>query len=104
MPPNLKESDIQKSILDYLLLRGHIPVRFNNLPTWKKDGVFIPVRRKGIADILVCTKVGQFAAIEVKRPGGKTSPDQDEFLADIRSKGATGIVATSIEDVQAAGL
>ena len=42
---------------------------------------------------------GRFVAIEVKGPGGKASPDQLRFLAEVRRAGGIGIVAYSIDDV-----
>jgi hypothetical protein len=53
---------------------------------------------KGIADILGCWK-GRFVAIEVKRPGGRISQEQERFLEAIRRHGGIGFVARSVEDV-----
>lgn len=42
-----------------------------------------------------------FLAIEVKRPGGKLSPEQAAFLDDVNRAGGLGFKATSVEDVRA---
>ena len=53
---------------------------------------------KGIADILGCWQ-GRFVAIEVKRPGGRTTPEQERFLEAVRRHGGIAFVARSIDDV-----
>lgn len=97
------ESAIQKSLIDYLKLRGHIVVRFNNIPI-EKNGVKIPVRQRGVSDLLVCRKGGQFVAVEVKRPHTKPTPEQEAFLGSVTAAGGLGFVARSIEDLQQHGL
>lgn len=97
------ESAIQRTLIDYLKLRGHLVVRFNNIPI-EKNGVKIPVRQKGVADLLVCKKGGQFVAVEVKRPNTKPTPEQEAFLESVHAAGGLGFVARSIEDLQHQGL
>jgi hypothetical protein len=53
---------------------------------------------KGISDILGIYK-GQFLAIEVKRPGGRMSPDQEKFIDRVNQEGGIGFVAYSVDDV-----
>jgi hypothetical protein len=57
---------------------------------------------KGSADILGCLPGGRFLAIEVKAPDGRLSPEQREFLADIRGLGGIAIVARSYRDIEEA--
>jgi len=61
---------------------------------------------KGCADLLCCGTVdgvpGRFVAIELKRPGGKVSPEQEKFLKEVRSRGGIAFVAESTQDVIAA--
>lgn len=93
------EKDIQASILEYL----HAKKIF----CWKEhsgglmiDGGkrYMPIGLKGKADILGCYR-GRFLAIEVKRPSGKLSVDQYEFITQINNAGGLAFVATSIDDV-----
>lgn len=48
---------------------------------------------RGSADIIAIAPDGVFVAIEVKTAKGRTSPDQERFLAVIRSKGGRSGVA-----------
>jgi hypothetical protein len=96
-----KESEIQKSILDYLRLKGILSWKNNNVGIYKKEtGQYIPSHHKGISDIFAI-KDGVFYSIEVKRPSGKTTPDQVQFLQQVVANGGIGIVARSVEDVMA---
>jgi hypothetical protein len=58
---------------------------------------------KGCADLLCCGTVdgvpGRFVAIELKRPGGKVSPEQTKFLEKVRGLGGVAFVAESTQDV-----
>ena len=101
---NIREADIQKTILDWLAFQPGIKAfRTNNIgvPIPSKDGRarFRPSPVKGLADILVCWR-GRFVAIEVKRPGKHPTDDQSTFLDDVIRTGGIGIVAHSLEDVQ----
>ena len=81
-------------------------VRFGGLPGmsdligWK---TWTP-RRDAVGHILVLPPLAVFVAIEVKRPGMKPTPQQAAFLELVRQAGGLAIVATSVEDVIAAGL
>lgn len=97
--PEPLEKDIQSSILEYLHARG--------IFCWKEhsSGIMIdggqrymPIGLKGKSDILGIYK-GKFLAIEVKRPSGKISNEQLEFLTNINKYGGIGFVAYSIDDV-----
>jgi hypothetical protein len=82
-----------------------LAVKGNNGGIRKPDCSYIPSRQKGVSDILGVQKgAGRFFAIEVKAPKGRLSLDQEAFLEAVRASGGLGIVARSIEDVQAAGL
>ena len=95
------EQHIQKQILDYL--------RFRGIPCWKHqddsirkpDGSYIPTHTRGVSDIIGCIpKTGRFLALEVKRPGGKPTPEQQQFIDTINQAGGLAFVAHNIEDVQ----
>jgi len=94
------ESIIQKSILEYLRLRGIYAWKANTTGIYQqKTGRYIPVT-KGIADILGIMPDGRFLAIEVKTNKGRLTIYQEAFLAEIEQRGGLAIVARSIEDVQ----
>jgi hypothetical protein len=114
-PPALRrkiplESEIQSSILDYLMFRKHFVLRLNNIPAFNRntDGS-IRMRRlpkgavRGMADIIV-VHVGKPYFLEVKRPGSYQRPEQREFQKHAESVGALYAVVRSIEEVQRLGL
>ena len=82
----MKESQIQKKILHYLKTKGIYAFKI------------VTANRKGIPDIAVCYK-GKYLALEVKRPGGKTTPLQDINLRQIRDSGGKAEVVTCLEEV-----
>lgn len=93
------EKDIQNAILEYLRAKRVFCWKEHSSGIYKQDGTgYIPLGLKGKADILGCHN-GKFLAIEVKRPSGKLSVEQYEFLTNIRNAGGIAFVATSIDDV-----
>jgi hypothetical protein len=71
------EKDIVAAILRYLRT---LPGTF----CWKEHvGAY---GTAGIPDIIVCFR-GQFVALEVKQPGGKTTPLQTATIAKIKAAG-----------------
>jgi hypothetical protein len=58
--------------------------------------------KKGCADILGILPGGRFLAVECKAVHGRLSPEQREFLADIKSLGGLAIVAKSWQDIDQA--
>lgn len=64
------------------------------------SGAWISSTLPGIADILgVQRGTGKMLAIEVKTPTGRTSPQQEAFLARVNAMGGIGLVAKCVEDV-----
>jgi len=99
-----RESDIQRSILDYLTLL-RIPCWRNNSGAVAlgdgKSRRYVRYGAKGSADILgVLPPSGRLLAIEVKRPGNKPTEHQSTWLEGMRQAGAVVCVAYSVEDVQ----
>lgn len=82
------ESEIKSEICRTLRRAGALPVVI-----WQG-----PMSRKGVSDVLVCYE-GRFVAVEVKRPGGKASPEQKRFIKDVESAGGIGMVVDNVEDV-----
>ncbi len=94
-----READIQKGIIEYLEYIGATVVRVNNVGIYDRNsGGYIPPRQKGISDLIVCLR-GHFIAIEVKRPGGRVSTEQEAFLEQISASGGIGMIAYGLDDV-----
>lgn len=83
------ESDIQRTIKDYLQWNGWFVVKIH-----QSLGSY-----KGIAD-LYALKNGQHVWIEVKTDRGRQSEHQRQFEQDIRDHGGRYIVARGIEDIE----
>lgn len=83
----IKETDITSAIKDILKQVGAFPVKIAGGPF-----------QHGIADLLVCYD-GKFVAIEVKRPNGRLTEDQEKFLHNVRAAGGIAFVAYSVDDV-----
>lgn len=106
-PP--KESEIQRTICDYLAMKHHFFWRNNNTPVWQggENARFRAMPKysmRGISDIILVGKQGFAVFIEVKRPGGKLSEYQELFKAQCEKSGATYLVAESLDDIIAAGI
>lgn len=96
------EQDIQKAIIDYLKIKKFIVFKHRNVGIYKKStGKYIPLSfgEKGISDVIACSPQGTFVAIEVKKPKGKPTPEQTDFLKRIRKNGGIGIFAYSLDNV-----
>ena len=58
--------------------------------------------KKGSADILGCLPGGCFLAVEVKAERGRLSPEQRQFLADIKALGGLAVVVRDWRELDAA--
>ena len=92
---DLQEKQIQKQIEDYLRKSGWFVIPEPHVPRKPKYNF---VGTKGRSDTLTI-RSGEFAAIEIKRPGGKPTPEQEAFLANVRGQGFIAFVAYGLEDV-----
>jgi hypothetical protein len=96
------EAEVLRSFLQYLpaarilamrvnsggaMIAGRF-VRFNNSP--------------GCSDVVGVLPAGRFLALEAKRPGGRTRPDQTAFLENVTRAGGLSIVAASLDELRAA--
>ena len=101
----MKETDIQKAICDYLVLKGHFFTRLNNIPVYDKGrGIYRAMPKysmKGLFDILVVRDDGIAMFLEVKTEKGKLSQHQKDFM---RKCPGFCFVVRSIKDVQEIGL
>jgi hypothetical protein len=98
------EADIKRAIEQYLKARGCLVVPFRNTGLCMPDGRWMPARQKGIADLLGLDPAGKFFSIEVKKPGGRVTPEQVAFLESVRSFGCKAFIAYSVNDVMENGL
>lgn len=94
----LPESALRDQIFSYLTRIG--------LLVWKdyqpnaKPGKGYSRSKTSVADILGVMPDGQFLAVEVKKPDGKVSMGQWQWLERVRRSNGFVIVATSVADVQ----
>ena len=99
------ERDIQKSIIDYLSLKGYFFMKVNTVGIFKQaTGSYIPSQSVGAPDILVFLDGGVCMAIEVKTSIGKLSPHQEAWKSRSKAIGMDYVVCRSIDDVIKAGL
>lgn len=98
----MKESDIQRQILDYLRHRKVFAWR-NNTRTVFVAGRPLKFGIIGGGDIIGIMPGGRFLSIEVKAPGGNTAKKraeaQGQFKATINESGGVAITARNVEDV-----
>ena len=103
------ESDIQRTVCDYLFnYKRYFGWRNNNV------GVYDPTTRgfrrpqkyapKGLPDIQVITDGGFTIFLEIKRKGGKQSPDQKDFEQKCKDKGAEYYVIKDVGELKEIGL
>jgi len=82
----MKESTIQRHIMDYLTSHG----------AYVFKAVGNPMQRAGTPDLLVCWE-GRFVGLEIKQPGEKATPVQLHELGRIEGAGGVAAVVDSVE-------
>ena len=105
--PQPKEKEIQRTILDWLRVKGAFPIRINSgamQGDHKGKRWFLRFTSEpGCADILCCLR-GAFISVEVKRPGASTAPTrklaQESFAESVRRAGGIALVVTGIDDLE----
>lgn len=86
----MPERNIVNQIMRYLKT---VPYCF----TWKQHGGQFGM--SGLPDIICCIG-GQFAAFEVKRPGGKLTKLQEKTIQRIREAKGCAYKVTSLDEVR----
>jgi len=103
--PAPREADIARTIRQYLELRGLKVFRADaGVPSYGRPRATASV---GLPDFFGILSDGRWWAVEVKRPGARPRSNearQQAVLEHLRANGALVVVATCVEDVQAAGL
>jgi hypothetical protein len=97
------ENRVKAEVLKYLKVR-HIKAWSNPSGAVRiRPGKFMSFGKKGSADIIgLLPPDGKFIAIETKAPDGRLSPEQKQFLEEIRGLGGMAILARSYRDIEAA--
>lgn len=97
----VKESEVQRAILDYLGY-GHVFHYRNNsgamMSTYKGKERFMRFGALGSPDIIAVVG-GRYIGIEVKGTGGRQNENQKEFQRQLEKAGGMYILASSVEDV-----
>jgi hypothetical protein len=98
----VKESDLQKLVLDWLVLHRIFHRRKNtgamaseDVPGKKR---FVRFGQAGDPDIEICYK-GRFIAVELKSETGTQTQNQKNYQSDFEAAGGRYILARSLEDV-----
>ena len=100
----MTEAEIQRQCIELLTRTGWLVIRLNGgrsgtilWSRWYDDtGV---CHQKGISDILA-VKNSRLLALEIKRPGGKLSIEQREFLTCAMQHGAMPLVVEDVKDLE----
>jgi hypothetical protein len=97
----VKETEIQRAILDYLIARGIFAWR-NNTGGMEVQGRhrrrFVRFGTPGAIDIIGVLPDGRFLAVEVKTPQGRVTDLQDTFLDSVRRNNGVAFVARSVDE------
>jgi len=107
MPRKLKkiwptEKQIQQAIMQYLDYKGIWNWRNNSgmmFQQYKGKSYAVRLGLKGSPDIFGVLPGGKWLAIEVKDHKGIVSPEQQEFIDNLNSKGGLAFVARTLEEV-----
>lgn len=101
------EAGIQRAIIDTLEFLGCVVIRVNGgLARYGDRAVRFNKATVGTcADLIVFADDGVAAVLEVKRPGGRATPDQLAFLESVRRNGHRAEVVHSVDEaLKAVGL
>ena len=94
----VKESEVQKQILEYLALKRVFHYRNNSGAFVDSQKHFYRFGALGSPDI-ICVINGQFVGIEVKALKGKQSEHQKEFQRKLEAAGGKYVLAYNLDDV-----
>lgn len=85
----LTKGEIRESAIKELTWRGHDVWINNNLAVRKRKFI----GRLGVSDVIGISKSGLWVACEVKTSGDRLSPDQIDFLNDVKKAGGLAYIA-----------
>lgn len=96
------ERTVLRAITQALRLDRRVArVERNQSGLFQEGNRFIRVGTRGKLDLTVYLKSGRYIEIEVKRPGGKPEPHQQQRIDAIRADGGLAGYATSIDEALA---
>jgi len=101
--PAIPERAIQAACIEYLRYRGYYVLRLNAGALPNAQGRPVRMLPAGTPDVLAI-KDGRAVFVEMKRPGKRPTALQAMTMDTLTQHGARCLVATSVEDLQAAGL
>jgi hypothetical protein len=98
--PPVKESDIQRSLLQFLSLKKifHFRVHQSNARASGNKVIHTAVHTRGVPDIILVID-GKFIAVEVKTLRGRLSPDQEIFKKNCEVNNAEYWVIRSVDEL-----
>ena len=101
--PKPREKDVQKVLRDWLHAFGAFVIRCNSGAMKGEHGGkrwFMRFNdQPGGSDLLVVMPDARFAAIEVKRPGGKPTDLQTAFLGEVSRRGGLALCVSSLSQL-----
>lgn len=101
MKSDVREAEVLKACLEFLRWKGIFCWRVNNIPVANPNGGYRKFRGlRGVADIQGVLSGGRAFHCEVKRPGGKLSPDQKVFLHRVDSLGGVALCVSSVNELE----
>jgi hypothetical protein len=83
-PPGPTEKQVTEGCKAVMQRRGYRPLRLNSGLFWTVDGRRQPVGECGIPDLAGMHELYPGILVELKRPGGKTSPEQEAWMEETR--------------------
>jgi hypothetical protein len=96
------EGRVLAGCLRYLQVQGVYHWRNNIGSVQIRPGQWYRFGKTGSSDILGVLPGGRFLAVECKAARGVLSPEQRDFLADIKALGGLAVVAKSWTDIDQA--
>jgi hypothetical protein len=96
----LRETEIQRQVLDYLRLRG-IPATRHQAGRVRVGRSVLNLGGPGWPDILACWR-GRFLGVEVKKPGEESSEEQRRVHEQLAAARAIVLIVRSLEDLNLA--
>jgi hypothetical protein len=97
-PFRVTESDVMTAVHQALSVHGIFHWR-NNTGAHREKNRFIRYGHPGSSDYIGICPDGRFLAVECKRPGGRPSENQTEFINRINGSHGVAIMADSVESL-----
>ena len=94
------ESALVKACLDLLAVRRIFAWRNSVGAAYNPRGRFVRFGKVGSSDILGVLPGGRLLALEVKRPGGRLTEAQADFLQQINTAGGLAVMIQDVETLE----